>query len=80
MSEPHCVHLLEAQCAELLAECHRVGLYLALCGQELTVGELPAWECEDAGCEREIVYCLVCLRAASRWNHEVGVHVDCPPG
>lgn len=80
MSEPHCVHLLAAHSAELLAECHRAGLYLALCGEELAAGELPDAECEPAGCQRETVYCLACIRAANRHNHDAGADVDCPPG
>lgn len=78
-SEPHCLHLLEAHSAELLAECHRGRLYLALCGEELATQKLPSPDCEP-GCERDVVYCLACIRAASRHNYEVEADVDCPSG
>lgn len=78
MSEPHCLHLLAAE-RELLTECHRSLPYLAVCGEQLPASELPSSDCEP-GCEREVVYCLECIRTANGRNWEAGVEVDCPPG
>lgn len=69
--EPHVVHLLPGE-RELLAECHRHGVYLAQCGAVLAVSELASSECEP-GCERLITYCAGCLDDAARWNAEAGV-------
>ncbi|MGH3887923.1 MAG: hypothetical protein ACRDSZ_15405 [Pseudonocardiaceae bacterium] len=73
----HCVHLLAAE-RELLAECHRHRVYLALCGVELPVSELAASLCE-AGCDRMIGYCLACLDHAAGVNADAGL-VWSPPG
>ncbi|MGH3802138.1 MAG: hypothetical protein ACRDTD_18785 [Pseudonocardiaceae bacterium] len=73
----HCVHLLAAE-RELLAECHRYRVYLALCGVELPVSELAASLCE-AGCDRMIGYCLACLDHAAGVNADAGL-VWSPPG
>jgi hypothetical protein len=75
VSELQWVHLLEAHSAELLVECHRSRLYLAVFGEELTAEDLPAVDYEP-GSELEDVYCLECIRAASRHNDEVGVSVE----
>ncbi len=56
MTEPRCVHLLDAHSAELLAKCHRARLYLSLCGEELATEDLPSPECE-----RDVTYCLACI-------------------
>ncbi len=77
VSEPHCIHLLVAD-RELLTECHRSRLYLAICGEELPASELPSSHC-GPGCEREIVYCMECLYQAAEHNSERGVFLT-PPG
>lgn len=69
--EPHVIHLLSAE-RELLAECHRCGLYLALCGEVLPVSELQSSLCEP-GCERMVTYCQKCLDDAVRVNAEAGL-------
>ena len=81
-SEQHCIHLLEAE-AELLAECHRYRVYLAVCGQVLPVSKLPSSDC-GIECEREcecemITYCQDCLHHAARCNAEAGVGVGRSP-
>ena len=78
MREPHCLHLLAAE-RELLTECHRSLLYLAVCGEQLLASELPSSDCES-GCERVVVYCLACIRDVNKHNYDAGVDVDCPPG
>ncbi|MGH3933592.1 MAG: hypothetical protein ACRDS1_01180 [Pseudonocardiaceae bacterium] len=79
MSELQWVHLLDAHSAELLVECHAAGLYLALCGEQLTAEDLPALDCEP-GSELEDAYCLACIGVATTRNYEVGAEAGCPPG
>ncbi|MGH3767463.1 MAG: hypothetical protein ACRDS0_13330 [Pseudonocardiaceae bacterium] len=74
---PHRVHLVPAE-RELLAECHRHRVYLALCGAVLPTDELASSLC-DTGCKRMIVYCAGCLREAGKVNAEAGVVVDWSP-
>jgi hypothetical protein len=78
VSEPHCLHLLGAE-RELLAECHLRRSYLAVCGELMSVSELPSSDCEP-GCQREVVSCLACIRTANEHHYDAGVDVDCPPG
>ncbi|MGH3684998.1 MAG: hypothetical protein ACRDQ9_21020 [Pseudonocardiaceae bacterium] len=75
--EPHVTHLLPAE-RELLAECHRRRVYLAMCGAELPVAELAASLCEP-GCELEITYCVQCLDDAAGQNANAGLAWS-PPG
>ncbi|MGH3933439.1 MAG: hypothetical protein ACRDS1_00405 [Pseudonocardiaceae bacterium] len=70
-NEPHRVHLLAAE-RELLAECHRHRVYLALCGAELPVSELASSSCEP-GCDRMITYCPDCLSDAAGRNADAGL-------
>ncbi|MGH3781240.1 MAG: hypothetical protein ACRDRO_11620 [Pseudonocardiaceae bacterium] len=75
MSAPDRVHLLDAY-GDLLDECHRHRVYLALCGAELPRGELPDLACEP-GCERMTAYCLRCLDRAAKVNADAA---DSPVG
>ena len=77
MSAPRWIHVLAADSG--LAEGHRYGKYRALCGELLVDSELPRAECSE-DCDREVAYCLECLRAANERNWDTGVDVDCPPG
>lgn len=57
--EPGSVHLLMADTA--LAEQHRHGFFLAVCGAELTADRLPPWECpQGCGCEADRLICPDC--------------------
>lgn len=80
-SEQHVVHLLPAE-RELLSECHRHQVYLAVCGKELPVAELQSSSCE-AGCELMITYCVECLHYAAGCNADAGLgdmrHPTDPP-
>jgi hypothetical protein len=75
--ELHVTHLLPAE-RELLDECHRHRVYLAVCGEELPVAELQSSSCEP-GCERMVTYCQECLHDAARRNADAGL-VWSPPG
>jgi hypothetical protein len=77
VSELHVTHLLSAE-RELLAECHRHRVYLAVCGEELFVAELQSSLCEP-GCERMVTYCQDCLHDAVRRNADAGLAWS-PPG
>ncbi len=76
-SELHVTHLLPAE-RELLAECHRGRVYLALCGALLPVSELQSSYCDDAGCDRMVTYCQDCLHVAVGTNADAGL-VKTPP-
>ena len=69
--EPHVTHLLPGE-RELLAECHRGRVYLALCGALLPVSELQSSSCEDQ-CERLFTYCRECVREAVETNADAGL-------
>lgn len=72
LGEQHCIHLLEVE-AELLAECHRYRVYLAVCGQVKPVSKLPSSDCgRECDCEM-ITYCQDCLHSAARRNADAGV-------
>ncbi|MGH3420816.1 MAG: hypothetical protein ACRDOD_14665 [Streptosporangiaceae bacterium] len=81
MSEPDRVHLLDAY-RDLLDECHRHRVYLALCGAELPRGELPDLVCEPGcECERMTAYCPRCLDHAAKVNADAaGRPVDAGAG
>jgi hypothetical protein len=78
VNEPHCLHLLVTE-RETLAEGHRYGTYMAICGELLVTEELPSSDCEP-GCQREITYCQACIRTAIERNYDAGADIDCPPG
>lgn len=71
VSQQHFVHLLPAE-RELLAECHRHRVYLALCGAELSTAEMTSSFCEP-GCDRMLSYCVECLDHAAACNRDAGV-------
>ncbi len=73
----HVTHLLPGE-RELLDECHRHRVYLAVCGEVLPVAELQSSWCEPE-CERQITYCQKCLHDAAKRNADEGL-VWCPPG
>lgn len=75
-SELHCIHLLAAE-RELLAECHRYGVYLAVCGEVLPVAELASSHC-GGECDLEVTYCQDCLRDAVRRNADAGLAWSLP--
>ncbi len=78
-SEQHITHLLPAE-RELLAECHRHQVYLALCGAMLPVSELQSSYCDDVECERFVTYCQNCLYAAVKTNADAGLVWTPPAG
>ncbi|MGH3875310.1 MAG: hypothetical protein ACRDSR_28085 [Pseudonocardiaceae bacterium] len=74
--EPHRVHLLPGE-RELLAECHRYRVYLAICGAVLPVSDLAGSSCPE-DCERIVAYCQKCVSDAARLNADYGL--DCSTG
>ncbi|MGH3785254.1 MAG: hypothetical protein ACRDRG_01590 [Pseudonocardiaceae bacterium] len=70
MSGPHCFHLLRADGG--LADQHRYGKYVALCGEVLAAWELPSALCPE-DCDRAVTYCLGCIRRAASANEDASV-------
>jgi hypothetical protein len=67
----HDFHLLVADAA--IPECYEVfQRWPAVCGKLLSAGELPASTCPP-DCQREVTYCIDCLRLAVERNDEAGV-------
>jgi hypothetical protein len=75
--EPDYIHLTGVDA--VLRDAQRCGKYLTLCGEPIARSALPGALC-SAGCERQRVYCLGCIREANKHNWEAGGTVDCPPG
>jgi hypothetical protein len=65
-------HLVQAD--DALSEFHRYRNYWTVCGQVLQMKDLPSSLCEcDQGSCFEVVFCLACLREATRHNAERGM-------
>jgi hypothetical protein len=66
----HDFHLLVADSA--IPQCYEVfQTWVALCGRKLTARELPSSMCPP-DCQREITYCVECLRVAIEHNDAAG--------
>lgn len=67
---PQIVHLLEAD--DAIAEGHRYGTFIAVCGELVRASNLSPSPCPD-GCHCEnALYCPECVREATRWDAEAG--------